>query len=79
MGAASLHHPHPLAEMLNLLSASLSLVAVVCMQAVSVIHCGLPPFTHSLIQGRARIREPLQHHTVLRIIYDNNRTISETL
>ncbi|KAK2856419.1 hypothetical protein Q5P01_005154 [Channa striata] len=34
MGAASLHHPHPLTEMLNLLSASLSLVAgsPICMQ-----------------------------------------------
>lgn len=81
MGAASSRHPHPLTEMLNLLSASPSLVAGTpdlyadgecnSLQAAS--------FTHSLIQGRAYAPEQLHRLTVSRIIYENNRTIRERL
>lgn len=55
MGAASLHHAHPLTEMLNLTPASPPLVAgfQICIQAVSLIHLQTAFLTHSLNRGAA--------------------------
>lgn len=61
MGAASLHHPHPLTEMLNLLSAPLSLIAgaPICMQMVSAIHCRLLLYPFSQLEAHTHIPKHL--------------------
>lgn len=77
-GAASLCHPHRLTEMLNLLLSSLSLVTLVCwflwrswVQLTSITR----PLIHSC--------NPIPKHspscTILKIIYENNRRVSEPL
>lgn len=71
MGAASLHHPHPLTEMLNL--SSLDAGSPLCTQMVRATHCR----PCSLKRGRAHIPERLRHQAVLRAIHDNTRSISE--